>query len=62
MHFVVVNNGKEFLGVVDGNAITVVGSNLQYSRAIAGLACFSRAAAKECLRGRKPGDLKRNST
>jgi hypothetical protein len=28
IHFVVVNNGKEFLGVVDGNAITVVGSKV----------------------------------
>lgn len=28
VHFVVVNNGKEFLGVVDGNAITLVGSRI----------------------------------
>lgn len=28
IHFVVVNKGKEFLGIVDGNAITVVGSKV----------------------------------
>jgi hypothetical protein len=28
IHFVVVNHGKEFLGVVDGNAITVMGSKV----------------------------------
>lgn len=28
VHFVVVNNGKEFLGVVDGNAITLAGSRI----------------------------------
>ena len=28
IHFVVVDNGKEFLGVVDGNAITVAGSKV----------------------------------
>ena len=28
IHFVVVNNGKEFVGVVDGNAIAVTGSKV----------------------------------
>jgi hypothetical protein len=28
IHFIVVNNGKEFLGVVDGNSITIAGSRV----------------------------------
>jgi hypothetical protein len=28
IHFIVVNNGKEFLGIVDGNSITVAGARV----------------------------------